>query len=683
MAVDCGACSGYIERVISLPTEESAAEENARLRAELADSRRQVEALRGSERKYRTLHDTLIDAYVRVDMTGRIIEFNDSYQHMLGYSRDELLDRCYEELTPPSWHRMESAIIESQVLTRGHSDIYEKEYRRKDGTIIPVELRTVLVRDADGTPSGMWAIVRDITARTRIEQSLRESQSWLTSAIQVAAVGLYRQEGPAANRTTFLDHRARVLLGIPREQEHRTHSYWVEHIHRDDLQRVGEVSEAFESGGIDRAEVDYRFSRGPRDVVWIRHVAHAMERDAAGRATLVIGILQDVTVHKQVEVALRDSEERFRHVAESVSDFIWEVDADGLYRYTSPSVEQILGYRPEEIVGLKHFYDLFLEEDREERTAAAFAVFAERGTFRAFSGRYVAKDGRVVILHTSGGPVVDASGSLLGYRGADTDVTERWLAEQGLRNLSRRLLVVQEEERTRVARELHDGLCQTLALLSIKLDVFAQSPPRLAADRRASLHELSEQVKRLTEDVRRVSHDLHPIRLELLGLEATIRGLCKEVSATCALTVTTDLAAASVEAPYAVAVCLFRVVQEALQNVVKHSHATCASVTVTPEDGGLRMVVADNGHGFDTQAPLVTASAGLANMRERVHVLGGRFVVDSRPGAGTRIEVHVPCPSAGAEAPAAITAPPDAVSPARAQEIWGPPATPPSRRTSA
>ncbi len=144
---------------------------------DLTDRKKAEERLRESEKKYRRLHETMRDAFVIVDMTGRIQDTNQAYQEMLGYSGQELRRLTYRDLTPREWHAFESRIVEEQILVRGYSDVYQKEYRRKDGTIFPVELRTSLVRDKSGRPYAMWAIVRDITEQRRAQKQLLEAKS--------------------------------------------------------------------------------------------------------------------------------------------------------------------------------------------------------------------------------------------------------------------------------------------------------------------------------------------------------------------------------------------------------------------------------------------------------------------------------------------------------------------------
>ena len=141
---------------------------------DIRERKQAEEALRASEAKYRQLHNSMMDAFISIDMEGKIKEYNEPYLNMLGYKPDEISALTYNDLTPEKWHAFQSDIVKSQVLQRGYSDIYEKEYQKKDGTIFPVELRTVLLKDDAGKPIGMWTIVRDITDRKRAEELIRQ-----------------------------------------------------------------------------------------------------------------------------------------------------------------------------------------------------------------------------------------------------------------------------------------------------------------------------------------------------------------------------------------------------------------------------------------------------------------------------------------------------------------------------
>jgi len=153
---------------------------------------------------------------------------------------------------------------------------------------------------------------------------------------------------------------------------------------------------------------------------------------------------REIAERERVAEALRESEERFEQVVENAQEWIWEVDADGLYTYASPVVKKILGYEPKELVGKKHFYDLFYPEEREELRKTAFAAFARKRPFREFLNRNVHKDGSIVWLSTSGVPILGEEGELLGYRGADADITKRKRAEEELQKVNRTLKMLSE-----------------------------------------------------------------------------------------------------------------------------------------------------------------------------------------------------------------------------------------------
>jgi len=146
---------------------------------DVTERKKAEEALRRSELKYRRLHETIRDGFVFVAMTGEIKDSNEVYQKMVGYSNEDLRKLTYLDITPSKWFSFESRIVEDQVLIRGYSDIYEKEYIRKDGTVFPVELRTVLIKSEEGQEEGMWAIVRDITERKKVEEALKSSENQL------------------------------------------------------------------------------------------------------------------------------------------------------------------------------------------------------------------------------------------------------------------------------------------------------------------------------------------------------------------------------------------------------------------------------------------------------------------------------------------------------------------------
>jgi PAS domain S-box-containing protein len=153
------------------------------------ERKRSEEAVKESEAKYRSLYESMMDGYVLVGLDGRILKYNESYRGITGYEPEELLRLSYPDITPEKWHTAEQEIIERQVLARGYSEVYEKEYRKKDGTVFPIELRTFLLRDEMGSNIGMWAIVRDITRRKLIESEARKLREDLAHVTRVSTLG--------------------------------------------------------------------------------------------------------------------------------------------------------------------------------------------------------------------------------------------------------------------------------------------------------------------------------------------------------------------------------------------------------------------------------------------------------------------------------------------------------------
>ena len=232
-------------------------------------------------------------------------------------------------------------------------------------------------------------------------------------------------------------------------------------------------------------------------------------------------------------------------------------------------------------------------------------------------------------------------GDIIGLRGTVQDITARKHAEELLSNQSRRLLEAQEAERARIARELHDDIGQRLALLSMALQQLQQSADP-ASELHRSIAALSRQTLDIATDVQALSHELHSSKLQLLGVVPAIRDFCSEVSARHKVDV--DFTHQDVPGTVRpdIALCLFRVLQEALQNAVRHSGAARFAVSLEGTPTVLTLTVRDGGRGFNPESVPQDRGLGLTSMRERLKLVAGELVIDSKPGSGTTIVARVP-----------------------------------------
>lgn len=289
------------------------------------------EALRKSEIKYRRLHESMTDAFISVDMTGNILETNKSFQSMVGYTEEELVHLHYDNLTPAIWHASEAEIIDTQVLKRGYSDIYEKEYRRKNGTCFPVELRSYLIRDEEGLPIGMWAIVRDITERKQAEQTLRKSEARLNQTLDAVNEAVWEWHIPTGR--AFFSPKYYTMLGYEPYEFPQDYSAWEKLVHPDDVfQAESEICEHVANN--EAFSIQFRMQTKAGDWCWILSRGKAIEWDDYGKPVRMVGTHTDITEHKRME------EELFRtHKLESLG-----VLAGGIAHDFNNAMGMIQGY---------------------------------------------------------------------------------------------------------------------------------------------------------------------------------------------------------------------------------------------------------------------------------------------------------------------------------------------------
>lgn len=221
------------------------------------------------------------------------------------------------------------------------------------------------------------------------------------------------------------------------------------------------------------------------------------------------------------------------------------------------------------------------------------------------------------------------------------NITRRKQMEEAISGMSRKMIDAQEQERSRIARELHDDVSQQLALLAVELDQLDQTSPDSPAVH-SHLQEMKLRISTITQDLQNLSHQLHSSKLEYLGLAAAARGLCREVSEKNSLSVAFKENGVSRSLPREVSLSLFRILQQALHNAVEHSGARRIEVRLSEHPNEVHLEVKDPGRGFDMSAAMQGAGLGLLSMRERARLVGGEITIDSRPMHGTKIHVRLP-----------------------------------------
>jgi PAS domain S-box-containing protein len=354
-----------------------------------------------------------------------------------------------------------------------------------------------------------------------------------------------------------------------------------------------------------------------------------------------------VEEHHQDELVLRESEKRFRLLADSSPSLIWMSGTEklctffnqGWLKFTGRSMEQELG-------------DAWLSgvhpDDREHCFHLYAASFDARVDFE-MEYRLRRFDGEYRWLVDIGVPRFESDGTFLGYVGSCIDITDRKTSEESLHALTGRLITAQEEERARIARELHDDFSQRLALLGIGLGQLWKKLAPNEVEQRENVLEMLRGTKEMSSDLHTLSHQLHSSKLEHVGLVPALHGLCKEIREKYKIEIRFYESEGPIEVPKDVALCMFRVAQESLGNVAKHSGAREAQVQLSANAIGISLRISDQGKGFDPATKNPAAGIGLIGMTERLRLVGGRLLIKSELDSGTEILAEVPVALPAAE----------------------------------
>ena len=555
-------------------------------------------------------------------ITGRPPDF-----YMLGP------ERWLSTVHPDDMPKIQKAL---QAIMTGHLPQLTEEYRiiLPDGTVRWVR-DNVQMRRQEGS-TRLDGVVSDITERKETEDALRLSEASLKEALLAAQMGAW--EWTAADGTLTWDENFYRIAGrdpkslVPGDLEQ------AKMFVPESWERLKVAGENALVTGIP-FDLDLELIRPDGSKRWLIGRGKP-RRDALSRITHLRGTVQDITERKQVEEALRESEERYRQLFEVESDAILVVEVDsGRILDVNAAALSVYGYSREEFLGLAVGH-ISAEPEKTRATIAGRLTQVQLRWHRK-------KDGTLFPVEITGNYFVSQGCNI--HVAAIRDITERKRAEEErqrsfdqLRALAAHLQSIREEERKRVAREIHDQLGQALTAIRIDLSSLIRELPsgdKPPSKRTSSILQLVDESIRV---VRRISTELRPGILDDLGLVAALEWAGEDFQSrtgtTCRLRLPQDAIAVGAEQ----ATAIFRIFQETLTNVARHADASAVEVRLAAEHGGLMLEVYDDGKGIPKDKLGASKSLGILGMRERAMLLGGELTIEGIPENGTTVRVRIP-----------------------------------------
>jgi len=576
------------------------------------------------------------------DYAGRRRTWSAQFYRMLGFSSD----------TPPNPGENARDIVHPDDFPRalrdwealrseGHPLDNELRFITRRGDTRIFHSRAVAIKDEAGRVICVRGMSQDVTNRKGEEERLQRSETLLAQAEQLANMGSWEYDYEREELTWSAQYFR--MLGLEPEQGPVQYGRGIRMIHPDDRERAIRDVEALKE---DRRPLDneLRFVTGDGKIR-VFHSRAVVITDEAGRVVGIRGMSRDVTERKDEEERLRKSEELLLQ-AERIAHFgSWEFDLKTRKPTLSKHLARMYGISSGAEWSEEAFWERMDPKDREHARQIVDRALAECKPWD-YVARYRAPNGRLRVHFVRGVPIAGPDGKPERSIGVVQDITEQTRAEEDLRRLSHQLMRARDDERRHAARVLHDSAGQSLAALKMTLRRLEEELPKTNRKARELLESSMELATMAVQEVRTVSYLMHPPMLDEAGLSLALRwyarGFCERSGIDVKVEVPKDLGRQSQE----IETTIFRIVQEALTNVHRHSGARAALIRLARENGQIRAEIRDEGRGLALPSPAQSANAplgvGIAGMRERVQQLNGVFEFESAPGRGTTVRAILP-----------------------------------------
>ncbi len=492
------------------------------------------------------------------------------------------------------------------------------------------------IRKARSSKHRPNALRRKAAAR----EGFAHTEMLLAQAEQLANVGSWELD-VKRQRLAWSPHFCEMLGFKPRKVS--LHAWCLRFIHPDDLERAKRDFEALVLKGTP-LDNESRFvtEGGALRIFHSRAVAIANKR---GEVVFVRGMSQDITESRMAEIKLREREDLLSHAEEIANLGSWEFDVGSATAKLSKNLRQMYGLSTDETFTREIYTEHVHPKDRARVQRILDEALAKCQPFD-YGLRYIRPTGETRLLFTRGVPIAGPDGKSARVIGVVQDVTELKRAREEQQRIWRQMTQGRDEERRRMARELHESAGQSLAALKMSLSRLYESIPKKQKQAQALWRSSAELVEEVIREVRTVSYLMHPPLLDEAGLGPALRWYARGFAERSKIVVTVDIADDFGRVSQEIETTLFRVVQEALTNVHRYSGSSTARVRVSREDGRLLAEVRDEGCGLavvgEGAGPQAPPGVGIAGMRERVQHLNGAFAIESMAGRGTVVRVTLP-----------------------------------------
>jgi PAS domain S-box-containing protein len=606
---------------------------------DITERKKAEDEVRKREQELRMITDNIPGLISYVDADGRYRFVNKQYEEWFGIQKREVVGEHYREVLGNAVYQQIQRYVK-EALSGKHVQ-YEEALPYKSGGTRWVHADYVPDFDESGKVKGFFALVGDITGLKLAEEALRKSEAQ-KKAILDSSIDRIRLSDTDM-RIIWANETYKRQLNIAPEDMVGKICYEV-FVGRDRPCLECPAQKALESGNTEHA-ILVRSLSGNEENRYLDSYAVPL-KDESGRIVHVLQVTRDITEKVLVEKRLRVSEKRYRNLFNGVPVGLYRTTPNGKVIDANKALVKILGYPNRGTVLQASARESYInEKDRD-----LFQDIVEKhGAIYGFETQLYRYDGTPVWVAINARVVKNADETILYYEGSLTDITNRKRAEEELerskeqlRSLADHLQSVREQERTTIAREIHDELGQALTGLKMDLSWMAKRIPEDQPKLLQKLHSMSELTSTTLKTVQRISTELRPGLLDDLGLVAAIEWQTEEFENRTGIRCTLTVDPEDIMIDEKRSTTVFRILQETLTNVARHAQATRVQVSLKEKMGSLTLRVTDNGKGIINEQIFDPKSLGIVGIKERVHSWGGEVKISGRPGKGTTVVVRMP-----------------------------------------